>query len=169
MSLNEKKEKDINYLYKKKLEIDDQISKTINKLIKLKDVRKNISQILIPRLFQRNGVSSFELKNGSNLELRCSYELKNPNLYNYQACKWFKKEGHEDLIRNTVKVSFRGKEKEAINLFKELKKKGFCPKLNKKVTPMTIKAFVREQDERNRKNFKERLGVFTFYKTNICK
>ena len=31
MSLNEKKEKDINYLYKKKLEIDKQISKTINK------------------------------------------------------------------------------------------------------------------------------------------
>ena len=31
---------------------------------------------------------------------------------------------------------------------------------------MTIKAFVREQHERNGQNLKERFGVFTFYKTN---
>ena len=168
MPLNGKKEKDINYLYKKKLEIDKQISKTINKLIKLKDVRKNISQILIPRLFQKHGVSSFELEDGSNLELRSSYELRNPSLYNEQVCKWLKREGYENLIRNNVRVSFKGEEKKAIKLFKELKRKGFYPNLNKKVEPMTIKAFVREQHEKNGQNLKERFGVFTFYKTNIC-
>ncbi|MEC8831477.1 MAG: hypothetical protein VX772_03885, partial [Bacteroidota bacterium] len=87
-----------------------------------------------------------------------------------EAFGWLKEHGHDDIIKNEVIIRFgRGEEDKANELVKELDGKGLSPDQKRRVEPMTIKGFVREQIEKGVNLPQDKFGVYTFYDTKIIK
>jgi len=168
--IDQGKVKDLSTLCDKKLNIDIKIADAKNSLKELENTERQLSQELIPEALQEAGVSSLTLKNGSKVEIRVKYAARIPEKYKEEAFEWLKEHGHDDIIKNEVIIRFgRGEEDKANELVKELDGKGLSPDQKRRVEPMTIKGFVREQIEKGVNLPQDKFGVYTFYDTKIIK
>ena len=168
--IDQSKVKDLSGLCDKKLDIDAKIANAKNSLKELEETERKLSQELIPEALQEAGVSSLTLKNGSKVEVRVKYAARIPEKHKDEAFGWLKQNGHDDIIKNEVVIRFgRGEENRALELVKELDGRGLSPDQKRRVEPMTIKGFVREQIEKGVNLPQDKFGVYTFYDTKIIK
>ena len=152
----------------KLLETQKEIDKLEDKLKTFKTTETTLSEQTIPNLMQQAGVSLIKLKDGSSVEIKPFYAARIPSSKIEEAFEWLRTNGHGDLIKNNVMLTFgRKQDNEAKSLVAELREKGHNVKQAEKVEPMTLKAFVKEQIQGGKNVPADLFGVYVASKTKI--
>ena len=152
----------------KLLETQKQIAKIDEQLKKFKEIETTLSEQTIPNLMQKAGVSLIKLKDGSSVEVKPFYAARIPSSKVEEAFGWLRQNGHGDLIKNNVMVTFQRKQdNEAKSLVADVREKGHNVKQAEKVEPMTLKAFVKEQIQDGKNVPADLFGVYVANKTKI--
>ena len=152
----------------KLLETQKEIDKLEDKLKTFKTTETTLSEQTIPNLMQQAGVSLIKLKDGSSVEIKPFYAARIPSSKVEEAFEWLRTNGHGDLIKNNVMLTFgRNQDNEAKSLVVELREKGHNVKQAEKVEPMTLKAFVKEQIQNGKNVPADLFGVYVASKTKI--
>ena len=152
----------------KLLETQKEIDKLEDKLKTFKTTETTLSEQTIPNLMQQAGVSLIKLKDGSSVEIKPFYAARIPSSKVEEAFEWLRVNGHGDLIKNNVMLTFgRKQDNEAKSLVAELREKGHNVKQAEKVEPMTLKAFVKEQIQGGKNVPADLFGVYVPSKTKI--
>ena len=152
----------------KLLETQNEIAKLEDRLKTFKTTETTLSEQTIPNLMQQAGVSLIKLKDGSSVEIKPFYAARIPSSKVEEAFEWLRTNGHGDLIKNNVMLTFgRNQDNEAKSLVAELRDKGHNVKQAEKVEPMTLKAFVKEQIQDGKNVPADLFGVYVASKTKI--
>ena len=152
----------------KLLETQNEIAKLEDRLKTFKTTETTLSEQTIPNLMQQAGVSLIKLKDGSSVEIKPFYAARIPSSKVEEAFEWLRTNGHGDLIKNNVMLTFgRNQDNEAKSLVAELREKGHNVKQAEKVEPMTLKAFVKEQIQGGKNVPADLFGVYVASKTKI--
>mgnify|MGYP003111096271 FL=1 len=154
----------------KLMDLQKQITKCEDNLKRLHDEERLLSEQEIPSLMQSSGISKLVLSDGSSVEVKPFYAAKIPQSKTDEAFNWLGENGYGDLIKNTVSLTFGKSEDQLANsLVEDLKAKGHNVAQKKKVEPMTLKAFVREQIQNGHTVPMDLFGVYISNKTTIKK
>ena len=116
----------------------------------LKDLRTNRenSEQLIPDKLTQLGVSDIKLNDGSRISADPFYSARISVDNTEAAHGWLRDNGHGDIIKNTLTLTFgQGEDAVAKELGELLASKGHLPEKKAAVHPSTLKAFVKEQIE----------------------
>jgi len=162
------KSKDIAKSCNELLNLQTEILTLEEQLKKKKEAETFLSEQTIPNLMQQAGISAIKLEDGSSVEVKPFYAAKIPVSRVDEAFDWLRDNGHGDLIKNNVTLTFgRSEDQIAKQLIDELQQKGHNVKQAEKVEPMTLKAFVREQIEKGKNVPSDLFGVYIANKTKI--
>ena len=152
----------------KLLETQKELNTLDDKIKTLKETESTLSEQTIPDLMHRAGIASIKLDDGTKVEVKPFYSAKIPISRTEEAFTWLRDNGHGDLIKNNVLLSFaRSQDNEAKSLVAELRSKGHNVKQTEKVEPMTLKAFVKEQIQEGKNVPSEVFGVYVASKTKL--
>ena len=114
-----------------------------------RDLRQ-VSEDQLPAAMAEYNITKLELEDGSSLVVNKFYNASIPKdeVKAQEAFEWLVDNGHGDLIKNEGLVRFvRGQEDKAEEFANKLTEEGMAVSTKKKVEPMTLKGFVREQTE----------------------
>ena len=162
------KSQELSELCTRLLELQKQITKCEDNIKNLRNEERLLSENEIPNLMQQSGISSLKLTDGSSVEVKPFYAAKIPVSKTDEAFDWLSSHGYGDLIKNQVSLTFGKSEDNVANsLVEDLKSKGHNVSQKKKVEPMTLKAFVREQIQNGQKLPMDLFGVYVSNKTTI--
>ena len=152
----------------KLLETQKELNTLDDKIKTLKETETTLSEQTIPDLMHRAGVSLIKLDDGSKVEVKPFYSARIPVSRTEEAFTWLRDNGHGDLIKNNVLLTFgRTQDNEAKSLVADLREKGHNVKQTEKVEPMTLKAFVKEQIQEGKNVPSDVFGVYVASKTKI--
>lgn len=121
------------------------------------------SDVDLPELMTRLGLTQFRLRDGAAVELVTAYHASIPKARAPEAMAWFETNGHGSLVKHEIKVEFaKGEEKFFQKFLRDLKKRKKPVKAAARdyVAPQTLGAFVREQIAAGVSIPMELLGVF---------
>tara|TARA_R100000995_G_scaffold84267_3_gene62437 strand:- start:1936 stop:2472 length:537 start_codon:yes stop_codon:yes gene_type:complete len=162
--------KDIAESCNKLLETQNEVQKVEDKLKKLKETERELSEMTIPSAMQAAGLSMLKLENGVTVDIRPFYAAKIPASKQEEAFEWLRDNGAGDLIKNIVSLNFgKSEDQEASNLVEDLKTRGYAVDQKMKVEPMTLKAYVKERIQNGQKIDMELFGVYIANKTKLTK
>lgn len=162
------KSQELSELCTRLLELQKQIIKCEENIKNLRNEERLLSENEIPNLMQQAGISSLKLIDGSSVSFKPEYYAKIPVSKTDEAFDWLSSNGYGDLIKNQVSLTFGKSEDNVANsLVEDLKSKGHNVSQKKKVEPMTLKAFVREQIQNGQKLPMDLFGVYVSNKTTI--
>jgi len=162
------KSKDIAKSCNELLNLQTEILTLEEQLKKKKEAETFLSEQTIPNLMQQAGISAIKLEDGSSVEVKPFYAAKIPVSRVDEAFDWLRDNGHGDLIKNNVTLTFgRSEDQIAKQLVDELQQKGHNVKQAEKVEPMTLKAFVREQIEKGKNVPADLFGVYVATRTKL--
>jgi len=129
---------------------------------------KTLSEEDIPALLSEVGLSEITLTNGKKISTSAYYYGRITEHNQQEAFKWLQDNGHGDIIKNVVSVSFgRDEDVNAEKLLSNLQDNGYTTNGKKWVEPMTLKAFIREQVESGNDLPLETFNVYVGQKTRI--
>tara|TARA_R110000744_G_scaffold11773_5_gene35701 strand:+ start:3469 stop:4038 length:570 start_codon:yes stop_codon:yes gene_type:complete len=173
-SLNQDELKSLAELCDKLLRLQGTIGNTEDRLQRLKEAEKNLSEEVIPLRLQELGIQDLRLNDGSRISAEPYYGARISNEKLEAAHKWLRKNGHGDLIKNVVSLQFgRGEDERAKEVINTLMKDGLIPEQKQSVHPSSLKAFVREQVQSNNQGFdqkaRELFSVYEGRRTKIVK
>ena len=152
----------------KLLVTQNEISAFEEKLKQLKSTETTLSEQTIPDLMHKAGIASIKLDDGTKVEVKPFYSARIPVSRTEEAFTWLRSNGHGDLIKNNVMLSFgRNQDNEAKSLVEDLRSKGHTVKQTEKVEPMTLKAFVKEQIQQGKNVPSDVFGVYVASKTKL--
>ena len=151
-----------------------QLEKDIEDLeAQLKEKTEALSQVQekdLPEAMMECGISEFKLVDGSKITVKPFYQASPPKEKYDEAMQWLRDNGHGDLIKNDVTVSFgKGEDERAVDFKTFLTDHGTSYTDKTGVHAMTFKAFVREQVEAGRNLPFDLLGVYIGQKATIKK
>lgn len=160
--------KDIAESCNKLLNVQKEVTALEEQLAKKKAEETFLSEQDIPNKMQEAGISLLKLNDGSKVEIKPFYAAKIPSTRVDEAFNWLRTNGHGDMIKNNVSLTFgRSQDNEAKALVDELRQKGHNVKQVEKVEPMTLKGFVREQIQSGKQVPTDLFGVYIANKTKI--
>lgn len=144
------------------------IEDTEDRVKALKDMKKNIEEVMLPDLLAAAGLSEFKLMNGTKISLNTFYDAK---LVNREACfTWLRETGNDGVIKNTIKTEFgKGEEAKAVELEYLLEEKNLPYQRKADVHHMTLKSLVRDCVENDIDIPKEDFGVYVGNRVTIKK
>ena len=130
------------------LRIGGMIGNTEERLRKLKDQYRRLSEEALPQKMAELGMQDLRLKDGSRITIDMFYATR-INKNNRDAARaWLRQQGHGDIIKNQVSVSFgKGEDDTALETMTLLEQEGLFPAQKESVHPSTLKAFVKERIE----------------------
>ena len=152
------------------LELEKLMDKVQAELKEVKNKYQKVSEEDIPSMLSELGLSEITMNDGSKISTSQYYSARITPDKTDEAFAWLNNNGHGDIIKNTVSVSFGREDNDsALKLASELHSKGLDPAQKKWVEPMTLKAFVREQVENGNDLPLETFNVYIGQKTRIIK
>lgn len=155
-------------LCKELLEQREVVANLEEQLKTVKEKERQLSEEKIPTKMHELGYNKIELKTGEKLEIKPFYAAKIPSERVQEAFQWLRDNGHGDLIKNNVSLTFgRSQDNEAKSLVDELKNKGYNVNQVEKVEPMTLKAFVKDEITQGRSVPSDLFGVYIANKTKL--
>lgn len=130
------------------LRIGGEIGNTEEKLRKLRDQYRQISEEDLPQKLEQLGMKELRLQDGSKITVEPFYSTR-INVKNREAAHaWLRQNGHGDIIKNELSVSFgKGEDDLAQETLQLLQETGHLPSQKESVHPSTLKAFVKERIE----------------------
>ena len=141
------------------LRIGGMIGNTEERLRKLKEQYRRLSEEDLPQKMAELGMQDLRLEDGSRITIDMFYATRINKNNRGAAHEWLREQGHGDIIKNQVSVSFgKGEDEtalETMTLLKEFLEKerlnnnfsGGLPDQKESVHPSTLKAFVKERIE----------------------
>jgi len=130
----------------------------------------HISGEALPAALAEHGLTELKMADGSKLTVATVISANISKERAYDAHDWLRSNGHADLIKNTVSVSFgKGEDEKAAALISQLDAQGWATDQKEAVHPSTLKAFCKEQIERGTDIPSELFGIFIGQKTTIKK
>jgi len=134
------------------LRIGGMIGNTEERLRKLKEQYRRLSEEDLPQKMAELGMQDLRLKDGSRITIDMFYATRINKNNRDAAHAWLRQQGHGDIIKNQVSVAFgKGEDataRETMALLEEfLQKNGNIPTQRESVHPSTLKAFVKERIE----------------------
>ena len=155
---------------KELLELEKLIDQKQAELKEVQNKYKKVSEEDIPSMLSELGLSEITLTDGSKINTAQYYSARITPDKQDEAFAWLTNNGHGDIIKNTVSVSFGREDNDsALKLADELAGQGLDPTQKKWVEPMTLKAFVREQVENGNDLPIETFNVYIGQKTKVIK
>ena len=147
-SLTDGNIKDISNLCQELLVLQGKIGSKEQELKTLKAKEKELSEQIIPSKLEEFGVLDIKLADGSRISAEPFYAARITAEKTDDAHQWLRDNGHGDIIKNVVSVSFgRGEDDRAKKVMTELFEQGLDAEQKESVHPSTLKAFAREQIE----------------------
>tara|TARA_R100000750_G_scaffold58611_1_gene46447 strand:- start:1000 stop:1581 length:582 start_codon:yes stop_codon:yes gene_type:complete len=130
------------------LRIGGMIGNTEERLRKLKEQYRQLSEEDLPQKMAELGMQDLRLEDGSRITIDMFYATRiNQNNRN-AAHDWLREQGHGDIIKNVVSVTFgKGEDDTALETVTLLEQEGLLPDQKESVHPSTLKAFVKERIE----------------------
>ena len=130
------------------LRIGGMIGNTEERLRKLKEQYRRLSEEDLPQKMAELGMQDLRLKDGSRITIDMFYATRINNNNRGAAHAWLRQQGHGDIIKNQVSVTFgKGEDATALETMTLLEQEGLFPAQKESVHPSTLKAFVRERIE----------------------
>lgn len=120
----------------------------------IKDRKAQVQDLrtkVIPDLLRSIGMNSFALADGTTVELKDEVFPDIPAAKREEAYEWLRQNGHGDLIKHEIKVTFgMGEDLEALTIRKMLTEHNSPLNFTEKETvlPQSLRAWVREQERR---------------------
>lgn len=137
-------------------------------LAEKKEALRNLTDERIPDALKEIGMKSFEMADGSEIEVKPFYSASIPADRRGEAYEWLRAHGFDDIIKNTVSVQFgRGEDDAAGELINVIRKQGLLPDQAEKIESQTLKAWVREMVEQGTEFPTELFGAYTGLKAKI--
>ena len=138
----------LSQLCNKLLRVEGEIGNVEERLKRLKDQQRELSEQLIPDKLTQLGVSDIKLNDGSRISADPFYSARISVDNTEAAHGWLRDNGHGDIIKNTLTLTFgQGDDAIAKELGELLASKGHLPDQKETVHPSTLRAFVKEQIE----------------------
>ena len=130
------------------LRIGGMIGNTEERLRKLKEQYRQLSEEDLPQKMTELGMQDLRLEDGSRITIDMFYATRINKNNRDAAHEWLREQGHGDIIKNQVSVSFgKGEDDTALETMTLLEKEGLFPDQKESVHPSTLKAFVKERIE----------------------
>ena len=172
--LNENHLADLSKLCDKLLRVQGTIGNTEDRLQRLKEQERELSEEVIPQRLLELGIQDIRLNDGSRIAAEPFYSARISKDKADAAHNWLRENGHGDLIKNVVSVQFgRGEDARAKEVIDVLKNEGRLPEQKENVHPSSLKACVREQGESGNQVFdqavRELFSVYEGKRTKITK
>jgi hypothetical protein len=149
----------------------DKLKEKEQKEQELKMLNEELNKLIfevIPNALAEKNLTSLKLTDGSEINIEPYYSARITAENQSEAYKWLRDNGHGDLIKNEITVSFgRNEDEESIQLLKALVKEGHEPVQKTHVHPQTLKAFVREQIEAGKDLPRETFNAFAGERATI--
>lgn len=138
-------------------------------LAEKKDRYNKLALNTLPEVCQAaGGLTVVKLSSGFTLEIKPFVDAKIPEKQQAAAFAWLRDNGHDDIIKNELVLTFgRGDDKKCETAKEELTKIGLEPAAKTGVHPQTLKAFVRERMESGQPVPADLFGVFSGNKAKI--
>ena len=150
--------------------LEDEIKMDEERLSRKKAEADKLSQQVIPEIMESMNLKTMKLKDGSAIEVKEIYSATIPVAKKGGAYNWLRENGHGDLIKNEIIVSFgRNEDNKAREYANLAESNGFQPEQKLKVEPMTLKALYRELVEKNKDLPSEHFNLFKGNKTKITR
>ena len=168
IKLDTGKSQELSELCTRLLELQKQITRCEENIKNLRSEERLLSENEIPNLMQQAGISSLKLIDGSSVSFKPEYYAKIPISKIDEAFNWLSSNGHGDLIKNEVSLKFgRSEDNVANSIVEDLKSKGHNVSQKKKVEPMSLKAFVKDEIQKGNNLPMDLFGVYVSNKTTI--
>lgn len=130
------------------LRIGGMIGNTEERLRKLKEQYRQLSEEDLPQKMAELGMQDMRFEDGSRITVDMFYATRINKNNRDAAHAWLREQGHGDIIKNQVSVSFgKGEDETALETMALLEKEGLFPDQKESVHPSTLKAFVKERIE----------------------
>jgi|TARA_R110002020_G_scaffold259077_1_gene472952 hypothetical protein len=147
-SIEETDIESLSKLCKDLLTLEAKIGNTEEQLRRLKEQSRELSEQTIPNKLAEYGVSELKLSDGSSISAEPFYSARITARNVENAHNWLRENGHGDLIKNTLTLTFgQGEDEIASELAELLTKQGHMPATKEAVHPSTLRAFVKERIE----------------------
>ena len=128
--------------------LEDEILNAEESLKKLKEQANQLSMIEIPKMMEDMHITKLKLKDGESVEIKKIYGASIPVDQKEEAFQWLRNNGLGDLIKNEITVTFgMGEDNKAVSYADLARGHGFEPTQKVGVSPMSLKAMVRERLE----------------------
>lgn len=122
------------------------VSEIDSDLKEAKEHLRLIREERLPEAMRIAGVIDFTTTDFYSVSLKDVYYANIKPDNQIDAFAWLKEEGHDDIIKNDVNLSFgRGEEQLAIDAVDRLVAAGYTPSTKKHIHWQTLRAFVKEQ------------------------
>ena len=132
----------------KMLRIGGEIGNAEEKLRKLRDQYRQLSEEDLPAKLASIGMKELRLEDGSKITIEDFYSARITEKNKETAHAWLRENGHGDIIKNEISVSFgKGEDETALETMDLLQQQGHTPKQREAVHTSTLKAFVKERIE----------------------
>ncbi len=134
----------------------------------LKEQIRKIEMETLPDTMLQIGVETFTTTEGIDITVKPIVTGSIPKKNTVPAMQWLRKNGHEDIIKQVLTLSFsKGQSDQAVKLCTELEDQGFAPTSNESVHTSTLKSWAKEQIENGKVIPLELLGIFHARKAQI--
>ena len=160
--------KDIAIKCNELIDLQNEIKTIEEKLNKVKEQEKFLSEHAIPSLMQSSGISMIKLEDGTEVKVSPYYYAKISEDKKEAAFAWLREKGFGDLIKNNISLDFgMNQDSEANNVVAQLKAKGYNVFQSTTVHSGTLKAFVKEQITEGKGLPEDLFGIYTATKTKL--
>ena len=164
--------KELSHMCNDLLKVEGEIGNTEEKLQRLKERQRELSEQAIPDKLAQLGVSDLKLNDGSRISAEPFYSARISGDNLEKAHTWLRDNGHGDIIKNTLTLTFgQGEDAMAKELVDQLVSQGHIPQEKAAVHPSTLRAFVKEQIESGNTAFdldtQKRFSVYQGKRTKI--
>tara|TARA_E500000305_G_scaffold111360_2_gene123010 strand:+ start:4085 stop:4690 length:606 start_codon:yes stop_codon:yes gene_type:complete len=165
-NVNTEASKDLSSLVRDLRNVEQQIEDVENELSRLKSMKHKLSTEQLPQLMDEMGMEEIKV-DGVKVTKGVVIHASIPPDKKDEAFAWLREEGHDDIIKNDVSLSFsRGEDNLAGDVVGMLREKGFDPQTKTHVHPSTLKKFVKDSLEVGRAIDLDLLGAYTL---NVAK
>ena len=139
---------DLSTLCNKLLRVEGMVGNVEERLKRLKEQQRELSEQIIPDKLSQLGVTDLRLEDGSRITADPFYSARISADNLEAAHTWLRENGHGDIIKNTLTLTFgQGEDEIAKELGELLISKGHIPDEKEAVHSSTLRAFVKEQIE----------------------
>jgi hypothetical protein len=155
-------------LAKRAKQLEKEIDEIESVLKERKDQQRKLLEESIPAMLQELGMKKFTMADGSTIEIKPFYGASIKEENRAVAYEWLRKNGYDDIIKNTVSVRFgRNEDKLCEDLINQLREQNYPVEQTEKIEPQTLKAWAKEMVERGVEFPTETFGLFTGHKATI--
>ena len=160
--------KDIAVKCNELIDLQNEIKTIEEKLNKVKEQEKFLSEQAIPSLMQSAGISMLKLEDGTEVKVSPYYYGRISEDKKEEAFAWLRENNFGDLIKNYISLDFgMNQDSEANNLVAQLKSKGYNVFQSTTVHSGTLKAFIKEQINDGKGLPEDLFGIYTANKTKL--